>query len=158
MAWGPPDSPRVIAPPPLIYLGTLCAALAVDRLAGVPRVPLSSSHAGALGGATLAAGVGLAVIATAAFKRAGTNVVPNKPATALVTDGLFAQSRNPGYIGQTLIFLGLALALRSASALAAVPPLLVLIDRGVIAREERYLGRKFGAAFRDYAGRVPRWL
>ncbi len=158
MAWGPPDSPRVIAPPPLIYLGMLCAALAVDRLAGVPLLSLSSSHARALGGATLAAGVGLAVIATAAFKRVGTNVVPNKPATALVTNGPFARSRNPGYIGQTLMFVGLAFALRSASALAALPPLLVLIDKGVVAREERYLQRKFGAAFRDYAGRVPRWL
>lgn len=100
----------------------------------------------------------LALIAAVTFKRAGTNVVPNKPATALVTSGLFAQSRNPGYIGQTLMYAGLAIAFRSTSAIAALAPLLAIIDRAVVAREERYLLSKFGHAYRVYADRAPRWF
>lgn len=158
MAWGPADSPRVIAPPPLIYLGVLCAGLALDRAGRVPRLQLIKPTALALGTATFSAGGALALVATTAFKRAGTNVVPNKPATALVTTGLFARSRNPGYIGQTLMYAGAAIAFRSTSAIVALAPLLALIDRAVVAREERYLRSKFGDAFRAYEERVPRWL
>lgn len=158
MAWGPADSPRVIAPPPLIYFGVLCASIACDRAVRVPAVPLTAAGARALGAATFLAGGALALAATAAFKHAGTNVVPNKPATALVTSGLFARSRNPGYIGQTLMYAGLAVAFRSTSAIAALAPLLATINQAVIAREERYLLSRFGHAYRVYADRVPRWL
>lgn len=158
MAWGPADSPRVLAPPPLIYFAALGAALAVDRALGVPAMPIPKSRAVGLGACTRGLGGALALIATVAFKRAGTNVVPNRPATALVTTGVFSWSRNPGYIGQTLIYAGLGFGLRSVSAFIVLWPLLALIDRAVVAREERYLTTKFGWAFRAYAVRVPRWL
>lgn len=158
MAWGPEDSPRVIAPPPLVYLGVLCAGVALDRSLRVPPLPVARSRAVTAGSLIFAAGAALALAATAQFKRAGTNVVPNRPATALVTTGLFRRSRNPGYIGQTLMYLGLAVGARSASAFSALAPLLWLIDQEVVAREERYLERKFGSAFRSYMRRVPRWL
>ena len=43
-------------------------------------------------------------------------------------------------------------------AIVLVVPLLWVINTGVIAREERYLERKFGDAYRAYKARVRRWL
>jgi protein-S-isoprenylcysteine O-methyltransferase Ste14 len=46
----------------------------------------------------------------------------------------------------------------SAWMLLALPIGLVLVDRIVITREERYLERKFGDEYLNYKRRVPRWL
>jgi protein-S-isoprenylcysteine O-methyltransferase Ste14 len=56
------------------------------------------------------------------------------------------------------VFAGIALLGGALWALAMLVPTLLVIDRGVIAREERYLEGKFGAEYRDYKARVRRWL
>jgi protein-S-isoprenylcysteine O-methyltransferase Ste14 len=43
-------------------------------------------------------------------------------------------------------------------ALVSLPAAVAIIDRGVIAREERYLERRFGAAYLEYKQRVRRWI
>ena len=37
-------------------------------------------------------------------------------------------------------------------------PVLMILQRGVVEREEDYLERQFGEAYRKYKARVPRWL
>jgi protein-S-isoprenylcysteine O-methyltransferase Ste14 len=112
-----------------------------------------------LAGATLAVcGLVLIALGTSRFVAAGTNIPPNLPTTALVFDGIFGRTRNPLYLGTTLVYLGLSVAAGSAWAIMLVVPLLWLINVGVIAREERYLERKFGDAYRAYKGRVRRWI
>jgi protein-S-isoprenylcysteine O-methyltransferase Ste14 len=110
--------------------------------------------------AGLLIGFGLAVElwAIGAFRRRRTAVQPWKPSTALVADGPYRFSRNPIYLGFAVTHLGLALALNSWLALALLIPCLVVVDRGVIAREERYLAAKFGAPYDVYRARVRRWL
>ncbi|NQV80212.1 MAG: isoprenylcysteine carboxylmethyltransferase family protein, partial [Alphaproteobacteria bacterium] len=92
------------------------------------------------------------------FRRAGTAVQPYKPSTTVVTDGVYRFSRNPIYLGLTAFYLGLAFAVNSGWAILLLPLVLVVMHYGVIAREERYLEGKFGAAYRDYKNRVRRWL
>ena len=104
------------------------------------------------------AGAGVMAMAMRGFKAAGTNVQTVLPATALVTTGIYARSRNPIYVALTTIYLGLALALNAVWALGLLVPVLVVMHYGVIRREERYLERKFGDAYRDYSARVRRWL
>jgi len=67
-------------------------------------------------------------------------------------------NRNPLYLGTTLIYLGLSVAAGSLWAIVLVVHLLWVINVGVIAREERYLERKFGDAYRAYKTRVRRWV
>jgi protein-S-isoprenylcysteine O-methyltransferase Ste14 len=55
-------------------------------------------------------------------------------------------------------YVGIALLARKPWALATLVPTVALIDRGVIAREERYLTRRFGDEYRAYKARVRRWL
>jgi protein-S-isoprenylcysteine O-methyltransferase Ste14 len=89
---------------------------------------------------------------------AGTNIPPNLPTTALVVDGIYARTRNPLYLGTTLVYLGLSIAAGSLWAILLALPLLWVIYVGVIAREERYLERKFGDSYRTYKQRVRRWV
>ena len=56
------------------------------------------------------------------------------------------------------LYLGSALALDSMVALALLPPVLALVQVGVIAREERYLEGKFGDEYRRYRASVRRWV
>ena len=58
----------------------------------------------------------------------------------------------------TLIYAGLSLLTGILWALLLLPGVLLAVDRGVIQREERYLGKQFGAAYSEYRRRVRRWL
>jgi protein-S-isoprenylcysteine O-methyltransferase Ste14 len=155
---GAPDVAGVIALPPLIFLGFLAAATVLEAIVPLP-VPVAHSLARYVAGAVLAAG-GFVMIAigTRRFAAAGTNIPPNLPTTALVVDGIYGRTRNPLYAGTTLIYLGLGVAAGSLWAIALAVPLLWVINVGVVKREERYLERKFGDAYRAYKARVRRWI
>jgi len=155
---GTPDVAGVIALPPLIVLGFLAAAAVLEAIVPV-LVPVTHPLARYVAGATLAAGgFFMIAIGTRLFAAAGTNVPPTLPTTALVVDGIYRRTRNPLYLGMTLVYLGLGVAAGSLWAIGLVAPLLWVINVGVVKREERYLERKFGDAYRDYKARVRRWI
>ena len=155
---GAPDVAEVIALPPLIFLGFLAVAAVLEAV--VP-LPVLAAHAlpRYLAGAVIAA-CGFVIIFLAAwrFRAVGTNIPPSLPSTALVVDGIYRRTRNPMYLGTTLVYLGLGVAAGSIWAIVLVVPLLWVINTSVIAPEERYLERKFGNAYRAYKARVRRWL
>lgn len=153
------DSAGVIAHPPVLYLGALVIGLGADWLLALPPLPYLSGAAGLSAGLVLGV-LGLGLLFTAAFRfiKAGTNIPTHLPSTALVTDGLYRYSRNPIYLGLTLVYLGLVAGLASLGALVLLLPLLAAMQVGVIHREERYLERKFGDDYRAYKQRVRRWL
>ena len=153
-----PDVAGVIALPPLIFLGFLAAAVVLEAVVPLP-LPAWHAFPRYLAGAALAAG-GFVMIAmgTRRFLAAGTNIPPTLPTTALVVDGIYQRTRNPLYLGMTLVYLGLGVAAGSLWAIGLVVPLMWVINVGVVAREERYLERKFGDAYRAYKARVPRWF
>ncbi len=155
---GAPDVAGVIALPPLIFLGFLAVATVLEAILSLP-VPVAHSLASYVAGVALAAG-GFVMIAigTRRFAAAGTNIPPTLPTTALVVDGIYGRTRNPLYLGTTLIYLGLSVAAGSLWAIGLLVPLLWVINVGVVKREERYLERKFGDAYRDYKARVRRWI
>ena len=84
--------------------------------------------------------------------------MPNLPTTALVVEGIYGRTRNPLYLGTTLVYLVLSVAAGSMWAIMLVVPLLWVINVGVVAREERYLERKSGDAYRAYKTHVRRWV
>jgi len=75
----------------------------------------------------------------------------------LIQGGLFAHSRNPLYLGNVLIFTGLAMIFGTPLALAAGVPAVLFIYTCIIQAEEQYLRSKFGAEYEDYVSRVNRW-
>jgi protein-S-isoprenylcysteine O-methyltransferase Ste14 len=151
------DSARVTFPPPIAYLGTLLAGLLADWLFGL-QVPLSPTVRIVAVLLLLVAGSSLVLAARNHFVRAGTDVKPWKTSSAIVSDGVYAFTRNPMYLGMALVYLGIALGFASMSALVLLPLLLVVVHTHVIAREERYLEAKFGDLYREYRTKVRRWL
>ena len=76
----------------------------------------------------------------------------------MVTDGPYRATRNPIYVAFMLAILGLACALDNPWCVILLPVLIVVLDVGVVRREERYLEAKFGDAYRTYCAHVRRWL
>jgi protein-S-isoprenylcysteine O-methyltransferase Ste14 len=107
----------------------------------------------------LSAGV-IGLLAVRTFARARTTVNPVQIATAstLVTDGVFAWSRNPMYLALTSLVLAAAIAAPNPWALAAPVGFAAFLDRFQIRPEERMMRAKFGAAYDAYASRVRRWI
>ena len=150
------DTAGVVAPPPLIYLAGLIIGLVLDAL--LPQGELPWAVRWILGGALALGGVALLLSFNTAFVRRGTAVEPWKPTTAIVTTGPYRITRNPAYLGMALLYIGITLLADVPWALLILPVVIVVIDRMVIAREERYLERKFGREYLDYRARVRRWI
>ena len=149
-------APSTVPWPPLVFGAAAVAAVGLGRALRLRRRLPTGVRA--LGAAALAAGLGLDVAAMATMRRHRANILPHRPATALVTSGPFALTRNPIYLGNTLALagagllssnpwlpLGAALAARAVADLAIVP-------------EERHMAARFGEDWTAYARRVPRWL
>ena len=149
------DAPGVIALPPLIYLAGLAVGFGLEALLPSADLPDPLRWLGVL---LILAGVLLQGSFIRMFRRAGTNVDPTKPTTAIVTEGPYRITRNPGYLGFALVYAGIALLASALWPLLTLVAVLVVVDRGVIAREERYLEAKFGAEYTGYKRRVRRWL
>ena len=157
---GSGEHPGVIGRPPRIgYLFLGIGAILGWRWP-LPLLPAGSPGAlryGA-GGGLVALGLAVMTLAVRAFRTAGTNVETPKPAIALVTDGIYARSRNPMYLALGLLFAGIAVLVDSGWLALLLVPFLAVLRVGVVAREERYLERKFGERYRAYQARVRRWL
>ena len=153
------DTAGVIAPPPLLALAAVVFGLLLDGLfpAYVLTVLMTFDERLVGGVVLFAAAAGLGVPAVLAFRNAGTHVEPWKPASALVTRGIFRFLRNPMYVGLVLAVAGLAILLASDWMLVMTVLLAVTLHVGVVRREERYLEAKFGDAYRRYSERVPRY-
>jgi protein-S-isoprenylcysteine O-methyltransferase Ste14 len=150
------DRPGVPIAPPLLFVLPIIASIPVQWF-----FPTSLAHGPVrwIGGSILfGIGIALNVSGFLTQRRAGTNPLPFSPTTRIVSHGLYRFSRNPMYIGFAFWTLGLAFLVDSAWMLLAVPIGLVSTDQLVVAREERYLERKFGQEYIEYKRRVRRWL
>ena len=158
MSSEPRDIPGVIAPPPIIFLAFLAGGWTLGNLIGEPSLGLPDLWRRGIALVLIALGLIVEGAAAGLFRRARTAVEPWKPTTALITTGIYGLSRNPIYVGFTIVYAGLAVGLDSPLAAAMILPCLIVVDRFVIVREEAYLERKFGEAYRAYKGKVRRWL
>lgn len=79
-------------------------------------------------------------------------------AEALITKGLFTHSRNPLYVGNNLMLLGLGILSNSLIYVVVVVPVFLFIYQCIIYAEEDFLTKKFGQPYLDYCSRVNRWL
>ena len=156
MSDAPPDTAGITVPPPVYFLAGLAAGWLLQPV--LPRAPFPPVVVRIVGPLLGLAGGALIVWALVAFRRRGTSADPWKPTRAVVTEGPYAFTRNPIYLSLALLTAGLALRMNLLGPLALLPVVLLAVDRLVIAREERYLERKFGDDYRAYKARVRRWI
>ncbi len=146
---------RKIVPP--VYM--LIALLAMVGLHyAIPLAQLVAPPVSYLGLAPLFVGITIAATAARMFDRAGTPIRPFERSTKLVTSGLYRYTRNPMYVGLTLILIGVWFLLGTASALLPIAIFIWIIQEGFIRGEERFLDEIFGEEYRGYKTRVRRWI
>jgi protein-S-isoprenylcysteine O-methyltransferase Ste14 len=151
------QSPGIVFPPPLMFaiigLGGWLLAKPYPSLRF--EAPLWLQFAGM----TIAlSGLALELWTLGLFKRANTSALPWRGDDALIAEGPYKISRNPMYAGMLLLVFGLCLGLGLTASLLAIPFGAFIIDRVVIAAEERYLSARFGKPYLDYCAQVRRWL
>ncbi len=154
-----PSGPDVRYPPPLLFVLGIVAGWLLYGALPLPLIgPTARSTAAPVGWLLVALGAGLSGWGLVTFRRAGTPIRPNQPASTLVTHGPFRRSRNPMYGGLTLVYLGVMLLLNSLWIVLFLPLVIALLYLTVIRHEERHLAATFGRAYDEYRRRVRRWL
>jgi protein-S-isoprenylcysteine O-methyltransferase Ste14 len=156
---GKHGGPNVIVFPPVIVVATVALAFVLQwfmPLGLFARIdPTWRSIVGAL---ALLVGAFPTITGAATLLRHGTNVLPSRPATTLITSGIYRWTRNPMYTGGAPLMIGIAVIF----ALDWLPLLMIpswfTLHFGVVRREEEYLERKFGDDYRRYRAQVPRYL
>lgn len=142
--------------PPIWLLFGLAGVFTCNEFFPGPRF---TGLAGQLaGGLLILTGLVLLVFANGLFTRAGTDVIPFRNVTTLVTSGVYRYSRNPMYLGMLLVLLGSAITVGATTALLVPPLFLVVIELRFIRAEEEMLHRLFPGEYAEYCTRVRRWL
>ncbi len=150
------ERPNRLPWPPIIYLAAVFAALGAWRV--LPIGVGDSATAPVIGWLVLAGGLALDVAAMLTLRRHAANVLPHRAATALVTTGPYAVSRNPIYLGNTIALIGAAGAFGNIWFIPAALLAAAAVQEMAIRREEAHLAARFGEAWTDYALRTPRWF
>ena len=151
--------PGVLPLPPLIYVAAIALSIVLHYAYPLPWLssPLSDILFAA-GWLALLAFAALLFTAIRTMTRAKTTINPNAMPDHLVTGGPFSVTRNPIYLADTLLMIGVGLISGIAWFLALAIVAAFATQKVAIEREERWLTEKFGKRYRDYAKRVRRWI
>ena len=143
--------------PPRLAIFYLVVAWAVDYSLWSPAV-IPTGYRFWLSLAVVVVGVVLSYRTITLFERAGTTHKLAGENAALVVEGPYRWSRNPMYMGLTLIVLGIAIYGGSVPFLLVPVAFLLTLDLAFVPWEERRLEAAFGDEYRAYRQRVRRWF
>ncbi len=142
--------------PPVYLLLCILLAVALHYLAPVTTIiPGPFNWAGV---ALIVVGVLVIVFPATAFFAADTTIKPFQESSNLVSGGLYRYTRNPMYVGMVVILVGTDVLLGSLSPFVVPVIFILIINKMVIAVEERMLQETFGDEYRTYKNSVRRWL
>jgi protein-S-isoprenylcysteine O-methyltransferase Ste14 len=145
-------------PVPWVFVLTYLIGVALERVLPLGTLPVSQTVVGLLGCMLLVTGVLVAGWGWLTFRRARTTTVPGKISSQLVTWGPYRFSRNPMYVGLSLVYVGEAGLLRQGWPVLFLPLVLVYLNWGVIRVEEGKLEVTFPQQYAAYRAKVRRWL
>lgn len=100
----------------------------------------------------------LIALAVVELRRHRTTVHPHKAPQTLIQSGIFSRTRNPIYLGDTLILAGLILRFDAVLSLLLIPIFVWVVERRFILPEEDRMRRLFRADFARYVRKVRRWV
>ncbi len=150
------DDPGIKVPPPLIYLAPLVLGLLLEGRRRLPFLPRRATRA--LGWPLVVGGAALNAWFLRTIREADVPIRTDRPVPRLTTEGPFRYTRNPSYLALAIVYAGIAALRNSLWAVLLLPLVLIVIQREVIGREERYLERAFGEEYLAYKARVRRWV
>ena len=146
---------RTLDYPPVWLLGALALVWLEARFVPdlIAFVPLQWA-----GEALFWLGLALAAGAALSFLIARSTIIPHQTPSALITGGLYRMSRNPIYLADVLILIGLSLKWGAVSGLVLAPVFAAVITARFIRPEEARLRARFGAEAEAFFARTRRWL
>ena len=153
-----PANAGVHYPPPLLYVAGIVGGWLAQRVHPLEITGHPSPIRTALAIAFALGWLATFAAASGAFVRHKTTLIPNRPAAALVTSGIYRYTRNPMYVSLVLLYVAVTLVLDSWWPVVFLPLVVIAVDRLVIQREERYLARAFPGEYAAYRSRVRRWV
>ena len=142
--------------PPVYMAGAMATMWGLDTY--LPVWEIIPEPARGMGWLFLIAGGVIIAMAGGVLKKADTPIHPFREANTLVTEGVYAQSRNPIYLAMAVMLGGLAGLLGSFTPYLVIPVFILVIQERVIKVEEAMLEEKFGETYTDYAKEVRRWM
>ena len=151
-----PKAAGAALPAPLTFLGGLILGVVIGFF--FPEPIWSGIWIQLLGVLVLILGMCLTTSALRTLARHKTSAEPWKPTAELVQDGPYGFSRNPIYLSFALMYLGLSCIFNSLFALVMLVPVLIVVDRTQMPKEERYLEAVFDEEYRRYKSKVRRWI
>lgn len=153
------DKPSRIPWPPLLYLSAILAAFYLGRNYPLPWLPTGIADGlFAVGVLMIIGGFAFDIYAIRTLIVHKTTIMPTSGATHLVTSGPFAVSRNPIYLGNTILTSGLGIALANPWFFIAAIAAALATNFLQIVPEEKHLERQFGKSWRTYTKKVRRWI
>ncbi|SDA45275.1 methyltransferase family protein [Mesorhizobium qingshengii] len=151
--------PGLIPWPPLIYIAAIAISVALGLFYPLPWIgDLLGDILFAAGWVALFGVAALWFTAIRTMTRAKTTLNPNAVPDHLVTTGPFGITRNPMYLANTLLLIGVGFVSGIAWFLLFAFIAAFATQKVAIEREEKILAAKFGKKYRDYAKRVRRWI
>lgn len=150
------DRADVVFHPPVMLAIMLVLGFGLRALWPLPFVAPAAARA--IGPAVVVVAFGVFIWAAVTMRRGGAAIPTSRPTDVIVSTGPYRFSRNPIYAAMVALLVGLAVAANTLWFLALAVLAATLLQWGVISREEAYLERKFGSAYRSYRARVRRWL
>ncbi len=149
---------RVRFPPPLVFLAMIGAGVGLRYLLATPPLP-GPRPAQLVVGALFAVGaIALAGAAIGLFKKSGQDPAPWMPSPSLVLQGPYRFTRNPMYVGMTLMQIAIGFFLGNLWVVLLAALSLVIVHYLAVLPEEAYLDEKFGEPYRQYKKQVRRYL
>jgi protein-S-isoprenylcysteine O-methyltransferase Ste14 len=152
----PASSSGIKFPPPFIYVAIFLSGILLEKI--LPGISIPRTPSLLIAVILLVPGFALLLWSLFLFIRARTSPLPMKPTTSLVISGPYRWTRNPMYVSMLLIYIGVALWFDLFWPIVLTPAVMLLVERLVIQKEERYLEVKFGEEYRHYKSQVSRWL
>ncbi len=156
-ATAPQTFPLFKLPPPMMFGIAFALGAALQHLLPMAGLPFAAA-AFDVGAALLAIGVCCGAGLAISFLARRTTLNPFGDPSHLVVRGPYRLSRNPMYLTLVIAYLGGTLMLGSAWPLLTLLGPVAVLSRVVIPVEEAHMLATFGDAYRDYCGRVRRWL
>lgn len=145
--------------PPLM-VAVICGAAMWGVSIFAPGIEVTDSLRLIIAAVVVFIGGFFCVAGVVSFRRAKTTVNPLKPETtsSLVISDIYQVSRNPMYVGFSLLLVSWAIYLSSPWALSGVVVFVLYINRFQVEPEERALKVLFGAEFERYRNSVRKWV
>ena len=140
----------------MIFLAALAVAFLADWFWPIRLLPEVVRYS--LGPILVIASFAVVPSILRTFRRANTPFDTRRAANALVTDGPFRFSRNPGYVAMIVLCVGIAVVANNILVIVTLIAATAYLHRYVVLAEERHLEGRFGEEYRKYNSQVRRWL